>query len=541
MSSHGMAYPLFVVLGVAGAAGCARSVNADIEAAAPPSELQRIFDDPRYQGATWGLRVVDLQSGQVLIDLEPDRRLFIGSVRKLFSVGELLEAVGPTFTYDTPVHRQGELDGSGVLHGDLVLVASGDLTMGGRTNPDGSIAVTNFDHNEANALGNAVLSAPDPLAGFKALAQQVAAAGVKHVAGEVVIDDRLFQPFNFRDEFDVRPIFVNDDVVDVIIGPTTAGAPASVDWRPKSLALGIENALTTGDAGTPSTLELHPELPGCIGQAGCSSAVTGALPVDVVPPLTDALPLIQTVRIVEPANYARTVFIEALQAEGVTIDAAPVIENPIHLLPARASYPPDTRIAELIGLPYEDHARLILKVSYNIGADTSLVLWGLTRGVDNMNAALALEREHLVSEVGIPGEEFFFVDGSGGGETTATTRAVTRMLERLHGQPSFDAFFEALPILGIDGSLSFVTDFEADPTLAGAKGMVRSKTGTYLTVTDAGLLVKGQAFAGYIDARSGRRLAYSLVVNNVAIEELDGLLRIFQDEGKISAILWRDF
>ena len=36
-----------------------------------------------------------------------------------------------------------------------------------------------------------------------------------------IIDDRLFQPFNFRDQFDVRPIFVNDDLVDLSIHPTS--------------------------------------------------------------------------------------------------------------------------------------------------------------------------------------------------------------------------------------------------------------------------------------------------------------------------------
>jgi hypothetical protein len=32
----------------------------------------------------------------------------------------------------------------GVLQGDLILVASGDLTMGGRTNPDGTVAVSDL-------------------------------------------------------------------------------------------------------------------------------------------------------------------------------------------------------------------------------------------------------------------------------------------------------------------------------------------------------------------------------------------------------------
>ncbi|MCA9809207.1 MAG: peptidase S13, partial [Candidatus Dadabacteria bacterium] len=97
------------------------------------------------------------------------------------------------------------------------------------------------------------------------------------------------------------------------------------------------------------------------------------------------------------------------------------------------------------------------------------------------------------------------------------------------------------PILAVDGSLGFVTDFQSDPTLAGATGQVHAKTGTYAAGSETGFVVKGQAFGGYINAQSGRKLIYELVVNEVPITEFNQLLDIFQDEGTISAILWRDY
>jgi D-alanyl-D-alanine carboxypeptidase len=505
-----------------------------------PSDVQAVFDKPLYKNAVWGLRVIDLDSKEELISLKSHEKFFIGSVRKVFTVGELLNEVGPAHRYNTPVYRDGVVDSAGVLHGNLILVASGDLTMGGRTNADGTIAVTDFDHNEANSLGNAVLTKPDPLAGYVDLARQIAREGVKEIAGDVVIDDRLFQPFDFRGEFDVRPIFVNDDMVDLTIKPGVVGDLASVQARPVSAALGVNNDVITGGPKSENTLTLNPLLPQCIGEPGCTAEITGQLPVDFIPPLTNKYPLVQTFRIVKPSNYARTVFIEALKAAGVKVEAALTAGNPVQLLPGKNSYSPKLKMAELQGRPYSDDAKLILKVSYNIGADTSLMLFGLTQGVDSINEALQVEQMNLLTNYGIREHEYHFVDGSGGGQTTATSEAVTRMLTEIAGSRIFPALVDALPVLGIDGSLAFVTDFESDPTLAGAKGQVHAKTGTFLEGSESGVLLKTQALAGYINTRGGRRLVYELVVNNVTVSGLSDVMQVFQDEGTISAILWRD-
>ncbi len=531
---------LFLLASVPGLAQSGGTCTPSV--ASLPAGIQEIFQKPIYHGAVWGLRVVDAGTGKTLIDLTPHCQFFIGSVRKVFSVGALLNEVGPTHRYNTPVYRNGDVDRVGVLHGDLILVASGDLTMGGRTNPDGTIAVTTFDHNEADALGNAMLTSPNPLAGYAELARQVFASGVKRITGNVIIDDRLFQPFNFRRQFDVRPIFVNDDVVDLTISPAAAGNRARVNWRPFSAALDIKSTLLMAPAGTPNTLEVDPLLPACIGQAGCSAAIKGNLPAGFVPPLTNAFPLVQTVRITQPSNYARTVFIEALRAAGVEVNATPTGANPVQLLPSKGAYQPAQKTAELIGMPYSEDAKFVLKVSYNIGADTSLVLLGLVRGVDNMQDALALEQRSLAANYGIPNNEVHFIDGSGGGDTTATNQAVTQMLLDLKQTPAFPAFFNALPILGVDGSLGFVTDFQSDPTLAGAAGQVHAKPGTFVQGTETRVLLKGQALAGYVTTRSGRQLVFELVVNNVDITAnlLAGVINVFQDQGRIAAILWRD-
>jgi D-alanyl-D-alanine carboxypeptidase len=506
-----------------------------------PASIASIMGQPRYEGAVWAINVVDRDSGEVLVELNSEKSVFIGSVRKLFSIGALLDQVGADHTTNTPIYRQGEVDESGVLHGDLVLVATGDLTMGGRTLPDGEVALTDFDHNEANSLGNAVLTTPDPLAGYRRLAEEVASSGIRRVEGDVLIDGRLWKPYRFRDEFDMSPVFVNDDCIDVSITPVSEQRSVPLTYRPHSAALVVNSDLEAVGAGEAFSVDLEPELVECIGEADCEGTVSGQIPSDLVPPLTGAPPLVRTFRIAKPENYARTVLIEALAEASVEVTAPLVASNAALRLPERDSYEEEARVASLESLEEAQHAKLVLKVSYNLGADASLILYGLENGVDSLEEALEVEREALVARYGIPGGDVEFIDGSGGGETRARSSAVIRYLLGMTESPAFSAFEDALPLLGVDGSLATVDEFERDESLAGALGNVRAKTGTWLTAEGDQFVLRGEAFAGYIDASSGRKLAYSVVVNEVPADDLEDVLRVIQDLGVISATLWRDF
>lgn len=517
-------------------------VKADDAKQPIPASVQAVLDKPFYKSAVWGLQVVDLESGEVLCSKNADKQILVGSIRKMFSVGLALDKLGAGHRFVTPIDVDGKIE-QGVLTGNLILVASGDLSMGGRMNPDGTLAISNFDHNEANALGNAELTKPDPLAGYKDLARQVAASGIKEIRGDVIIDDRLFEPFPFRGEFEVRPIFVNDDVVDVMFRPGQVGQPAVVESRPLSAALAIRSSLTTSGQGSELKIECDPEHPACTGATDCQATFNGQLPIDFTPPFTGKWPVVRTVRITQPQNYARTVLIEALKEAGVAVAAATVAENPVQKLPTMDAPRGTLAVASLMSVPYSDYARWILKVSYNIGADTSLLLLGLTQGVNNLQAALQAEQKILQKEFGIAASDYHFVDGSGGGETAITPQAVGSYLKARSQRDNFSIFKAALPSLGVDGSLGFVTDFEKNPALAGAKGNVQAKTGTFLYGDDQGrILLKAQGMAGYITTKTGRRLAYVLILNDAGpIQGMEDLLNVFQDQGLISALLWNEF
>lgn len=497
-----------------------------------PADIAAIIDAPRYDGATWGIRAVELGADAPLIATGPDSLFFTGSVRKLFSVGLALNALGADHRFTTPIYRTGEVSADGVLDGNLVIVASGDLTLGGRNLPDGTVAFTSFDHTESNSLGSSILTATDPLAGLKAMAAQVAASGIKAVEGDVVVDDRLFEHFRVPNgNVLITPVIVNDNLIDVTILPTAPGQPAEVDWRPKSAAFTVRSDVVTVAAGEVAdvTLEVSPDDP-AVG------IVKGQIPAGYVPSLPGVPTLVQTFTVPDPSAYARTVFIEALNEAGVSVSAAAVGPNPADELPAPGSYAGEARVAEFVSLPYAEYAKLILKVSHNLGANMSLVLFGLTEGARTRDAALAAERKALTEIYGIPGDGFNFpTNGSGSPDSQANPAAVTGLLQAMSRTPVGQVYFDAMPILGVDGSLASIGRDPPDPVIEPAIGKVYAKTGT---TVEPGLL-KAQVFAGYLDAKSGKRLAYVVYVNGVKpIESIADVIKVFADEGRISALLY---
>jgi PBP4 family serine-type D-alanyl-D-alanine carboxypeptidase len=497
-----------------------------------PPTIAAVMQKPRYAQATWNLLVTDVASGETLYELQPDQVALTGSVRKLFSVGLALKQLGADHRFTTAVYRRGAVDAQGVLAGDLVLVAAGDLTLGGRLNADGTIAFTDFDHNDANNLGTAILTPQDSLLGLDSLAQQVRASGIRRVTGDVVVDDRLFESFRVPNQnLLITPIMVNENMVDVTVTPTEAGQAASVDWRPRTGAFAVNGTVNTMTAGSPETVTLSGNgLVECIGTAGCSGSVEGDIPTGYQAPLSGSPVLVQTFRIEDPAAFARTAFIEALERAGVTVTARLVAANPTAGLPAPGSYAADTRVAEFVSPPYAEYAKLILKVSLNLGANLSLMLFGLAHGQRTVGGALAVERRALVEEMGLRADEFDFpTNGSGSPDSQATARATVRLLAEMSRTPVAEPYRAALPVLGVDGSLAHSgSDLPA-------KGHVFAKTGT--TIADGAL--KAQNLAGYIDARSGRRLAFALFVNDAGpIQSISDVSDVFEDEATIASLIY---
>ena len=193
--------------------------------------VEGVLTAPGFQNGHWGVLVVDRKTGQVVFERNADQLFSPASVTKLFSTAAALIELGPGYRFQTPIVRRGEVDAKGKLQGDLILVAQGDLCMGGRTGPEGTLLFKDEDHTYSGGNLRSEIVATNPLAGLDHLAREVQAVGIKEISGDVIVDDRLFAPAltTGSGPSRVSPIVINDNVIDILVRPSgKVGEPASV-------------------------------------------------------------------------------------------------------------------------------------------------------------------------------------------------------------------------------------------------------------------------------------------------------------------------
>lgn len=486
-------------------------------------KLEAILDVPEFKHSHWGVLVIDLETGRTLYERNADKLFAPASVTKLFSVAAALDELGADFRYETPVYVRGELNEEGELDGDLILVASGDPTLGGRTDDVGKLVFKDVDHTYAGYSTNAQLTDVDPLAGLDDLARQVSALGVSNVLGDVVIDDRLFTSASGSGSGPQRltPIVVNDNVLDFTIKPGAVGEPAKIECRPATSAFTIDAAVETGTAGALTRVNIEEPIAGTITLRGTIAA--------------DRAPLVLIHPVDKPASFARSQFIDALKRAGVRVEASRYADNAPEKLPETESYATLKRAALLKSPPFAESAKVILKVSHNLHAGMLPLMLASKHGKKTLADGLRIEGEAL-RRLGVDVDSISFGGGAGGDRADyVTPRAAADLLAAMSRRDDFPVYREALPVLGVDGTLVSALDKDSP-----ARGKVRAKTGTlsWSNLLQGRSLLQSKALAGYAETKSGRTVAFAVFVNLVHLREPGDRDRIGRVLGSIAAALY---
>lgn len=453
---------------------------------------QIIAASPAARTAFWGIEAVDLATGKTLVEHNVHSFFVPASNTKLFTTSLALARLGPDFTFKTRVLADAAPDADGCVHGALRLIGGGDPDLSPRLLPYRMGPVTG-----------------DPLVAIGALADQIAAHGVKRVDGDIIGDDTWYtwEPYAGGWSVDdplydygaaVSALTVNDNVQSVSVAPgASVGDMAALALDPPLEYYLIDNRVVTVPAAGPRRVQYERE-------AGSQQLrIWGTMPLG-------AAPQILALGIDDPAEFAARALRRALEERGITVSGA---ARARHQFPNQvadltkagpAPAPDGVELATRVSAPLLEDLRVTDKVSQNLHAEMALRAVGRARRNIGSREAGLEELKAFLEEAGIADDAWHITDGSGLARSNLVTPdTVVRLLRHMFGSPEREQWISLLPVGAQDGTLANRFGGAAlSPSIA---ARIHAKTGSVAHVS---------ALSGYIERANGEWIAFSILVNN---------------------------
>jgi len=488
---------LFLLPVLAGACASAPRSPAPVPGARTlAAVVDSIRSTPPLDRTHWGIEVYDPAARRVLYSLNPALHFVPASNTKLVVTAVALGELGPEHRYRTELYalmpRGGAVEGGEAAIGEvdgLLLLARGDPTLSRRFHPEG----------------------PTPLA---ALADSVAAAGVRRVRGDLVVDLTYFddQPIHpawevgdltYQYAAPVAAFAVEEGTFRVVVAPgDSVGAPARVSPLAPPGAVEVVAAVGTAAAEgrgrvaarrryLSDVVELHGTIP--LGAPPDTLRVAAPYPAELA---ARELLAELAARGIEVAGEVRLITspAESARLRGTAADTGTARVDDT----GRGDDVALRLIATWHSPPLTEIVAAILKPSQNWIAEQLLKTLGAERGErGSWREGIAVETRYLIDVVGLDSAEFRLADGSGlAAQNLLTPRAIVRLLDHARQQPWGPHFRDALARPGESGTLEHrLTEFE---------GRLFAKTGTITYVN---------SLSGYLHTPDGRELIFSIMTN----------------------------
>jgi len=413
-----------------------------------------------------GVHVVDLAGSAEVFGHQASQPLILASNTKLMTTAAALAELGPDFRFETRFALRGAVE-SGVLRGDVAVVGAGDPNLSGRFH-DG-----------------------DSFAPFRPWARELAARGVREVAGELHLVNGLFEeprvhPDWPRDQLTawygapVDALSFNDNCVLVRVRPgPEPGSPARVETVPKMGYFRFRNTARTAEGRRGRLVVTREATSDTLVVSGWVGEGAGATDVWVA--------------VYDPPAYFAAALRAAFAEEGVKLPERFRYEH----APLAGAW----ELLDAFHSPLSPTLAVTNKRSQNFYAESLAKLVGYRKlGAGSWEKATEAISSFLV-DLGLPAGEFRLADGSGLSRgNVASARAVTRLLEKMYFHPYGREFLQSLPYSG-EGELNSWRRRLATPPY---RGNVFAKTGTLNGVS---------TLSGYAKATSGRVYAFSILLN----------------------------
>lgn len=430
--------------------------------AAQKDSLLRHFRAEAFRHATISYCILSAGDGAVVSENNSGTSVVPASTLKIFTTGAALSLLGPDFRFETHIAHSGHFDQStGILHGDLLIIGSGDPSL------------------QSEYFGNTELATY--------WASELSKKGIRAIKGNVIGLAAAWERT------------VPDHWIWADISNYFGAVPCGLSWRDNKCGI----TLSSGEKGSPAQVQkIRPQYSTkkmtyfstatCSGSEdkgyvygdpfGFEREIRGTIPENRKHFTLEAtLP--------DPALLCAEELKTALESKGIRCSGE-----------ARSGYSEKRSHTGILLIHHSAPLSRIVQLT-NMHSNNhyceSLVL---ALGGGSREKGLAAIREYWQSR-GLDVSGLFLADGSGlSRASTCTAASLCKALKVLYQDTSLYRHFNlSLPISGKQGSMLRIGKNSR------LENNMRAKTG---------YMERVRAYCGYVKNREGKELIFSVIINN---------------------------
>lgn len=435
-------------------------------------------NDKDLQGASIGYYVMNAKTNELIAEYNSQLQLIPASTLKIVTTSAALGVLGANFRYETKLVYTGNFNPtSGVLHGDLIIIGSGDP----------SLQSEYFDKDEKTVTDK--------------WAELIQAKGIKKITGKIIADASCF----IRD---VPSSWIWGD-----IGNYFGAVPCGLSFMDNKFKLFFESK----EVGSKATVKkISPNYPSkgyqifdeVYAKGNEDEAYVFGDPFGFTKQIKGTIPANKSNYEVEaalpdPALLCAEMLHEALKKNGIAIDNV-----------SESNYDQEKKFGKTETIHIHQSPTLDKIVQQTNIRSNNLYCETLLKTLGKGSFLLGIEQvKKYWQSRGVNTNALFMSDGSGlSRSNTISTAIQTQILGKIYRDSLLYAPFKnSLPVAGKNGSMANIGK------------------GTFIEnnlMAKTGYINRARGYCGYVKTKSGKDLAFSVVFNNYNCSAKEAKLKL---------------